>query len=191
MVQLTEDAMYQAIVANEQQFDGIFYYAVKTTGIVCRPSCKSKVPNSDNVTFFTKLEDAFCQGYRACKRCRPDLGLRYMPESEFVKLACDIMLREYVSPVLVRELPLRIGVSSSHFQRIFKKIVGKTPKQYLQQLRIGKAVELLDSSTMNILDICIASGFANLSSFYVAFRSETGLSPREYKASKIYNPTGV
>lgn len=184
MARLSEDIMYQAVSANEQQYDGEFFYAVKTTGIVCRPSCKSKVPNRDNVIFFNTIEEALLQGYRTCKRCRPDLGPRYMPEIDVIYAARDIMIREYENPDLLRALPFRIGISASYFQRLFKQTIGQTPKEYLKKLRITKATELLCSSTMSNIDICMATGFANLSSFYVAFRSETGLSPKEYRQER-------
>ncbi|MCX7781864.1 MAG: helix-turn-helix domain-containing protein [Negativicutes bacterium] len=181
MARLSEDTMYQAVVANERQYDGVFFYAVKTTGIVCRPSCKSKLPNRHNIAFFNRLEDAVRQGYRICKRCRPDLGQHYAPETELAAAACAIMAQEYDNPVLLRELPGRLGVSSSHFQRMFKKTVGRTPKEYVQNLRIAKAVELLGSSAMSTVDISLASGFGNLSSFYAAFRAVTGVSPQKYR----------
>jgi Adenosine deaminase len=181
MARLSEDMMFRAVVANEKQYDGVFFYAVRTTGIVCRPSCKSKAPNRDNVMFFCALEDALKQGYRPCKRCRPDLGPRYMPEEGPVGVACDIINQEYFKPELLHELPSRLHISSSHFQRIFKKVVGLTPKEYLKKLRIDKAAELFDNSTMSNTDICLAAGFSNLSSFYAAFRTQMGLSPKEYR----------
>jgi Adenosine deaminase len=187
MARLSEEIMYQAIITNEQQYDGRFYYAVKTTGIVCRPSCKSKTPNRYNVTFFDSLEEALQQGYRPCKRCRPDLGTHYMPAIDAIETACAIFSQEYDNPTLLRELPLRVGISLSHFQRIFKKEVGVTPKEYLQKTRITKATELLISSNMSIIDICLASGFANMSSFYAAFRDQTGLSPKEFRQAQNYN----
>lgn len=181
MARLSEDTMYQAVISNEQRYDGVFFYAVKTTGIVCRPSCKSKVPNRENVIFFDTVDDALQQGYRVCKRCRPDLRPGDRAELDAVFVACDILNQEYANPDLLHELPLRIGISSSHLQRLFKKAVGQTTKEYLQKLRITKAAELLVRSNLSNIDVCMESGFANLSTFYVAFRSETGLSPKEYR----------
>lgn len=181
MAHLSEDAMYHAVISNEEQVDGSFYYAVKTTGIVCRPSCKSKVPNRENVTFFTMLEDALRQGYRPCKRCRPDMGVRYMPEMDAVEAACTIMNQEYNNPDLLKRLPFRVGVSSSHFNRLFKKAMGQTPNEHLQRIKIAKATELLSGSMMSNIDVCMAAGFTTLSSFYAIFRRETGLSPKEYR----------
>lgn len=184
MARLSEEIMYQAVITNEQQYDGMFYYAVKTTGIVCRPSCKSKPPNRYNVTFFDSLEEAIKQGYRPCKRCRPDLGTHYTPEIDAIETACAIISQEYDKPALLQELPVRIGISLSHFQRLFKKEVGLTPKEFLQKIKITKATELLIGSNMSTIDICLASGFASMSSFYVAFRNQTGLSPQEYRQTQ-------
>lgn len=180
MALTSHDRMYQAVIANKKEYDGIFFYAVKTTGIVCRPSCKSKVPNRDNVTFFNTLEDALQQGYRPCKRCRPDLS-EYIPEANTVEVICDIISQEYANSDLLRELPIRMGISSSHLQRLFKKLMGQTLKEYLQRVRVTKAAELLSGSAMSNIDVSMAVGFASLSCFYVAFRNQQGLSPREYR----------
>lgn len=95
--------------------------------------------------------------------------------------AVAIMNRKYARPALLQELPGSIGVSASHLQRLFKKSTGQTPKKYLQRLRISKATALLSKTAMNVIDVGLAVGFANLSSFYAAFRDVTGLSPTQYR----------
>jgi AraC family transcriptional regulator of adaptative response / methylphosphotriester-DNA alkyltransferase methyltransferase len=71
---LSADTMWDATVSCDKEYDGAFFYAVKTTGIFCRPSCKSRVPNKDNVSFFLNASEAQKAGYRPCKRCRPDFN---------------------------------------------------------------------------------------------------------------------
>ncbi len=184
MLGLTDEAMYQAVISDDIRYDGVFLYAVKTTGIVCRPSCKSKVPNRDNVSFFATLEEALAQGYRPCKRCRPDLGPCYLPENDILEAACEMIKTEYTDPELLATLPFRIGISSSHLQRLFRKAVGCTPRAYLRKVRIAHATQLLKARTMGHLAISLAVGFTSLSSFYIAFRDETGLSPRQYRRNE-------
>lgn len=70
---ITFETMWEAVISSNNRFDEIFYYAVKTTGIYCKPSCKSKIPLQQNVLFFYTKNDALEKGYRPCKRCRPDL----------------------------------------------------------------------------------------------------------------------
>ena len=180
-MRLSEDAMFTAVAKCNSRYDGRFLYGVKTTGIFCRPSCKSKVPNRENITFFNSLSDAVASGYRPCKRCRPDLGPVYSPEEELVQEACNLIDRQYANPAVLRELPEQIGISSSQFRRLFKKKIGQTPQEYLQQVRVAKATELLKRGSGNNTEVCLAAGFTTLSSFYSAFRRETGLTPRQYR----------
>lgn len=88
---------------------------------------------------------------------------------------------EYDNPDILEELSLKVGVSSFHLQRTYKKHTGKTPKAYLQYVRIKKARALLEENRLSNTEICYMVGFSSLSSFYAAFRAEAGVSPRQYK----------
>ena len=78
---MTEDEMYEAVITNDANYDGLFFYAVKSTGIFCRPSCRSKKPLRENVCYFSYAGEAMKAGFRPCKRCRSDL-LSYHPMEE-------------------------------------------------------------------------------------------------------------
>jgi AraC family transcriptional regulator of adaptative response / methylphosphotriester-DNA alkyltransferase methyltransferase len=182
MEQLTAETMWRAVITNNQSFDGIFYYGVSSTGIFCRPSCKSKVPKRQNVVFFFEPGQAMAEGYHPCKRCRPDLKGPFLePMEEIITRITDIFRTEYSDSRLLEVLPVRVGVSASHLQRTFKKHTGFTPKEFLQNLRIQKAQELLVVSEMDNIGVCYAVGFRSLSCFYAAFRMKTGISPRKYR----------
>lgn len=181
MAHLSEEEMYAAVVGNDAAFDGVFFYAVKTTGIVCRPSCKSKSPCRDNVRFFDILEEAIQLGYRPCKRCRPDIGVGYAPEVDTVSTACEIIEREFADPDLLPKLPAMIGISTSQLRRLFRAVTGETPRVYLQRVRIAKAIELIEQQSMCVIDISLSVGFRCLSSYYSAFQSVTGQSMKEYR----------
>ncbi|MDR3562552.1 MAG: Ada metal-binding domain-containing protein [Negativicutes bacterium] len=181
MGQHSEDVMWQATVNNDGGYDGRFFYAVRTTRIVCRPSCKSRVPSRENVEYFADVAAALANGYRPCKRCRPDLAAPYRPEREVVDKACDLLAKEFANPALLTELPAHVGVSKFHLGRLFKAVMGQTPKEYLLSIRLAKARELLAAGTLSVSQVCFETGFNSLSNFYALFRVATGLSPREYR----------
>ncbi|MFB4165007.1 Ada metal-binding domain-containing protein [Alteribacillus sp. JSM 102045] len=79
----TFNELRKIVHASDGAYDGLFFYAVKTTGIVCRPSCKSRRPNKENITFFQSFEEAKQAGFRPCKRCRPD-AIRFNPPMELI-----------------------------------------------------------------------------------------------------------
>ncbi|MCX7709285.1 MAG: helix-turn-helix domain-containing protein [Clostridia bacterium] len=186
--QLTNEIKWQAVINNNAEYDGAFYYAVKTTGIFCRPSCKSRVPSRKNVVFFHSPEEALKDGFRPCKRCRPDepeLSVE-LDKKAYEKITW-ILEEEYMSPDILPELPLRMGISAFHLQRSYKKHTGYTPRAYLQKVRIIKAKQLLLDNQRSNTEICFSIGFHSLSSFYAAFRAETGLSPGKFRNQTILN----
>lgn len=87
---MTSDKKWKSVIENNTDSDSKFFYAVKTTKIFCKPSCKSKVPLRSNVDFFDNKQQAIDAGYRPCKRCRPDL-LNFNPSKELTKNAKDII----------------------------------------------------------------------------------------------------
>jgi len=181
-VKIQREALWEAVVECDGQYDGFFYYAVKTTGIFCRPSCKSKTPNRENVEFFFRPEEALQKGYRPCKRCRPDLcPAPYDPDQEVVREVKNILETEYDKPWTLRRLSERIGISSYHLQRLFKKQTGISPKQYLNRIRVQQAKRLLMTGEQNVTEICYTVGFNDPSRFYKVFRQATGSSPLAFK----------
>lgn len=129
---MTKDEMWNAVCNSDENYDGLFFYAVKTTGIFCRPSCKSKIPKKENICYFTSAEDAEKAGFRPCKRCRSDL-LAYEPMSE-IAVEVKQKLQEAVMAVQMLEqtdqkvidIALAAGFSNlSAFNRFFKKRVEK------------------------------------------------------------------
>ncbi len=125
----SDEARWNAVSENNFNADGHFYYAVITTGIYCRPSCKSKLPNRSNTQYFTTCDDAEAAGYRACKRCRPTETSKDAVIEQKIIHACRI-IEGSESGIKLDDLAMQVGLSSYHFHRLFKKIVGITPKQY-------------------------------------------------------------
>ncbi len=182
MDELTPEVMWEAVKTNNPAYNGRFYYGVKSTGIFCRPSCKSKRPNKNNVRFFSTSLKALGEGYRPCKRCRPDLeNICFDPLQELTARVTRLLETEYSRPEILSELPIHIGISQFHLQRCYKKQTGLTPRLYLQKIRVQKALELLTNQAVNNTEICFALGFQSLSNFYAAFHSEMGLPPGVYR----------
>ncbi len=178
---LTTQEKYKAVLENVEDFDGMFYYAVKTTGIYCKPSCKSKMPKKENTVFFDSASEAEGAGFKPCKRCRSDL-YKFEPAKEIanrVKNALDTMFLEQVK--LNKELG-KIGLSQRRMVEIFKKEYGLTPKGYADCLRLEEAKKQLTETDNAIIDISLCLGFSSLSAFYKFFKENTGCTPKEYKS---------
>jgi AraC family transcriptional regulator of adaptative response/methylated-DNA-[protein]-cysteine methyltransferase len=119
---------WQAVTTRERAADGSFYYAVRTTGVYCRPSCASRLPRRENVSFHATPADAEAAGFRACKRCRPTERSPVEAQLAAVAKACAILRERDVTPSLA-ELARAVAVSPFHFHRLFKQVVGATPRE--------------------------------------------------------------
>jgi AraC family transcriptional regulator of adaptative response/methylated-DNA-[protein]-cysteine methyltransferase len=168
------------VIANDSLPDRRFYYAVQTTGIYCRPSCKSRVPSRDNVLFFDSAQAAEAAGFRPCKRCRPDLD-NYQPLLELAQSVKEVIDRHFAERDVLAAKLHDIGVSPHRLTEVFKNCFGLTPGQYAGQLKIRRAKAQLDSKAAAIIDIAFALGFDSLSAFYAFFHKHTRMTPKEYQ----------
>ncbi|MEA4849708.1 MAG: Ada metal-binding domain-containing protein [Clostridiaceae bacterium] len=177
---ISDREKWQAVVNCDKSYDGLFFYGVKTTGIFCRPSCRAKTPVRGNVVFFDNAEAAIGEGFRPCKKCRPDKAA-YEPDLELVKKAKDILDLNYNGTIELSNISRQLGVSTNHLARLFKKQLGLTPMRYITGLRVEKAAELLKREDTGILEIAYMTGFNSLSRFYKCFKAQTGLTPKEQR----------
>lgn len=180
---LTEAEKWKAVISSDSAYDGVFYYGVKTTGILCRPSCKSKVPKRDNVMFFNSLEEACAYGLRPCKRCRPEL-IEFKPMLELLAKAKQIYDTNYSDSEKLSKEINKLGISQNHLIHLFREQYRLTPVGYVNKLRIEKAKELLLGNEHNILNIALQCGFGSLSTFYELFKKQVGATPRAYRKLK-------
>jgi AraC family transcriptional regulator of adaptative response/methylated-DNA-[protein]-cysteine methyltransferase len=118
---------WKAIQKRNARFNGAFVYAVNSTGIYCKPSCASRLPKRENVSFFEDFAKAEAQGFRACLRCQPKKETAN-PQTETVLRACEILERE--EAVSLEDLGARLNVNPTHLQKVFKEIVGVSPKKF-------------------------------------------------------------
>lgn len=179
---ISKDEKWNAVITCNKSYDGIFYYAVKTTGIFCRPSCKARAPLKENTLFFNNAGDAIKEGFRPCKLCRPDINEdTYEPNRALVQKVKEKLNQNYNKPFDLRFVSIEFGVSISHLTRLFKEYTGLTPNEYIIQIRINKAMLLLSTSNENILEIAYGVGFKSLSNFYKCFKDNTNCTPKEYR----------
>ncbi len=177
---MTTKEMWNAVMQNDKQYDGIFYYAVKSTRIFCRPSCKSKAPLEENVLYFDCADAAIKAGYRPCKRCRPDL-LEYQPALELAHSTKTTIDRLFQDKAALMNALSELGVSRRGMTEIFVNQYGQTPGEYTNSRRIEAAKLQLASQDHSILDIAYSLGFESLSSFYSFFKKHTKMSPGDYR----------
>jgi len=164
MAYYQDEEKWQAIEHRLSQADGTFVYAVKTTGIYCRPSCPSRIPKRENVVFFSDHTEAENAGFRPCKRCEPNSASARDNDIRKVRQACEVMKQSGNFPVL-DDLAKAVGLSRSHFHKIFREALGVTPKQYatgLRRQRLEKSLREVPSITQAIYD----AGFCSSSRFY-------------------------
>ena len=132
------DSFWLAIQSRDAGFDGLFYYGVRTTGVFCRPACPSRRPGRANVSYFALPEAARAAGFRACLRCRPDGANPRDPQAELVQSVCRHIERAAEERPDLDAVGEQLRLSRSHLQRLFKKLMGITPREYAEALRIGR-----------------------------------------------------
>lgn len=155
----------------------IFVYAVRSTGIYCRPSCPSRRPLKTSVRFFATSELAERAGYRACKRCRPSED---HPRRQSLTLACEYLDEHIEETVKLDVLGKLLGMSPFHAQRIFRQALGITPRQYQHARRMEKFREQLrirDSVTEAVYE----AGFSSSSRVYEQATAQIGMAPAAYR----------
>ncbi|MDQ0220182.1 AraC family transcriptional regulator of adaptative response / methylphosphotriester-DNA alkyltransferase methyltransferase [Peribacillus cavernae] len=185
------DEKWQAIINNDASYNGQFYYAVKTTGIFCRPSCKSRAPKRENVRIFKCADQALAANYRPCKRCKPTR--EKLPDSEWIAHVTQYIDKNYMEKLNLDLLAEISHGSPYHMHRIFKKVKGITPVEFIQQVRIKEAIKFLIDTEKGVSEIALAVGIPNTSYFITLFKKKTGVTPAEYRKlnKKKYKMEGL
>lgn len=170
---------WQAVVHRDAREDGKFVYAVRTTGVYCRPSCPSRAAKRQNVAFFASGELAAAAGYRPCKRCRPDEISPQHARNVLVRQACKTIERSDSTPTLA-QLAQQAGMSPFHFHRVFRAVTGLTPKAFHQAVlarRLTGSLQSAPSVTAALYD----AGFSSSGRFYATAPDLLGMSPGSYR----------
>lgn len=177
----SEEARWQAVQNRDRQADGHFVYAVKTTGVYCRPSSSARLPQRKNVIFFDTAQQAEAAGYRASRRARADRTAAADERAELVARACR-HIESAQTPPSLDELAAQANMSPFHFHRVFKAETGLTPKAYASAWRARKLRDELGSSVSSITDAIYTAGFNSNSRFYEASEQLLGMRAGEYRA---------
>jgi AraC family transcriptional regulator, regulatory protein of adaptative response / methylated-DNA-[protein]-cysteine methyltransferase len=169
---------WDAILKRDATADGHFWYAVRTTGIYCRPNCASRQPKRENIEFFDSPLAARKQGFRACKKCMPD-SVDCLDSHLWIQQVCE-RIELSREPILLRDLADLVKLSQAHLQRQFKRIVGVSPKEYAARKRQERLQAELQRD-QSITEAIGSAGFASSSRAYEGMTSHLGMTPNEFQ----------
>lgn len=175
-----DDARWAAVLIRDPAADGTFYFSVATTGIYCRPSCPARRPKREHVRFHASAAEAERAGFRPCKRCRPDQPSLLQLHAEKVAEACRLIEMAEAEPSL-DELAQRAGLSSSHFHRIFRSVLGVTPKAYATAQRYKRVRHALPK-TATVTEAIYDAGFNSGGRFYATATEILGMTPSQFRS---------
>lgn len=177
---MTSDYRWQAMQSRNPNYDGEFVYAVRTTGIYCRPTCPARKPKRENVEFFAACHLAERAGYRPCKRCHPHEVPADHPQMELVVRVCRYLEQSHMSLPTLNQLSERFHLSADHLQRIFTVTVGVSPRQYADAYRQGRLRGLLRERA-TVTEAVYAAGYTSNSQVYSQTDDILGMTPTRYR----------
>lgn len=192
-MELDDEARYRAVSSRDARFDGVFFTAVRTTGIYCRPSCPAVTPKRANVEFFPTAAAAHDHGYRACKRCRPDASPG-SPEWDVRKDAVARAMRLVADGVVDREgvggLAKRLHYSTRHLNRIVSSELGAGPLAIARAQRSTTARILIETTDVPFTAIAYAAGFGSVRQFNDTVQAVFDASPSALRTKRRDRPGG-
>ncbi len=168
---------WSLVLARDAGADGSFVYAVKSTGVFCRPSCPSRRPRRENVEFFDSPLHAQRAGYRACMRCSPSGA---SPQAQKIEAACRYIDENLDVTLSLTAISRHVAVSPFHFQRLFKRMLGISPRQYQQARRAGKFRQALLTEA-RVTDAIYEAGFSSSSRVYENISGQLGMTPSAFR----------
>jgi len=183
------DALWHAVQSRDRGADGEFVYAVRSTGVYCRPSCPSRKPRREQVVFFPLPEAAEQRGFRACRRCRPRTVRAQDPSTQAVARICrEIESRIFSNAdagsgenrLTLAALSSTAGISPHQLERAFRRVMGITPRQYADAQRMRHLKSSLrkgDDVTTALYD----AGYGSSSRLYERAPSHLGMTPATYR----------
>jgi AraC family transcriptional regulator, regulatory protein of adaptative response / methylated-DNA-[protein]-cysteine methyltransferase len=180
MTKVSTENYWDAVAERDRTMDGVFFYAVMSTGIYCRPSCPSKRPRRENVVFFRAREAAERAGFRPCKRCKPDSVGQHDLNAQLVEKVCRYIDTHADDLVTLETLGRALGISPFYLQRTFKALTGITPRAYADSRRLHSLKAGLrdgHSVTRSLYD----AGYGSSSRLYEHASAQLGMTPARYR----------
>jgi AraC family transcriptional regulator, regulatory protein of adaptative response / methylated-DNA-[protein]-cysteine methyltransferase len=177
---LSDQERWEAVIHRDKNATDAFFYSVKTTGVYCRPTCAARLARRENVAFHLTPTDAERAGFRACKRCKPNDPSAHAEQASIVAKACKL-IADAEEPLSLDALAEAIGMSPWHFHRVFKSMMGLTPKAYAAAHRAERMHEEL-SRRGTVTSAIYNSGFNSNGRFYAESNRRLGMKPTEFKA---------
>ncbi len=176
----TSDPRWTAVAARDRRADGAFVYAVRSTGIYCRPSCPSRRPRPDRVEYFPHPPAAAAAGFRACRRCDPD-SVDPGPVARRVTAALAVLERaEADSTPSLTVLARQVGCSAAYLQRAFVRVLGVSPRDYAAARKLARFKSGLREGR-TIADATFDAGFGSSSRVYEQAARALGMTPAQYR----------
>lgn len=175
-----KDLYWQAVQTKDARFNGAFYFAVNSTGIYCKPSCASRQPKRENVQFFATFNEAENNGFRACLRCKPHIENVTDSKIERVIKTCKYIEMNEFDNILLEDLAIEIGVNATYLQKVFKEIIGVSPKEFADANRLEKfkaGIQKGETVTNAMYD----AGFGSSRALYEKASQNLGMTPATYK----------
>jgi len=169
---MDDERCWRAVAGRDAAFDGEFVFAVRSTGVYCRPSCPARRPRREQVRFFETAQAAEGAGFRACRRCRPQD--RRKAESEVVELACHLL------PCPLKTLAEELGLSPRRLSRMFQRLLGVTLRQYADTQRLG-AFKARVRNGGEVTDALYHAGYGSSSRLYERAAAQLGMTPATYR----------
>ena len=173
---------WKQVLERDPSADGRFFYAVRSTGIVCKPTCPSRRPMPANVRFFPTLDEALEAGFRPCRRCHPERTIPAPdPQARAVARAARYLEQHAGERVTTSDLAQATGINRLTLHRAFRRIFGVSPAQYARQQRLKTFDKTIRESTMRVTDAIYDAGFGSSSRLYENSGARLGMTPRDMR----------
>jgi AraC family transcriptional regulator, regulatory protein of adaptative response / methylated-DNA-[protein]-cysteine methyltransferase len=177
---LNENDYWQAVLAKNASCDGVFVYAVRSTGVYCRPSCPARRPRREQVLFFSLAQAAEQAGFRPCLRCHPQNATTGNPQAELVEHVCYYIDANLENPLTLATLGEQVNINPHHLQRVFKRIMGITPRQYTEARRLSWLKAQLKEGQA-VTTALYETGYGSSSRLYEQASTRLGMTPATYR----------
>src|SRR5438445_9817918 len=175
----TDVEKWKAVVERDETKDGLFVFAVRSTGIYCKPSCPARHPNLQQVIFFSQPDAAERSGFRACKRCEPREATP-SARAQLIQNICRYIEANLDEKLTLESLSREASLSPFHFQRTFKRILGISPRQYIEARRLEKVRRSLRRGE-TVTDALYGAGFTSRGRLYEKSPAQLGVNPGTFR----------